>query len=153
LVSGLVTVKYIYGASTTGGKSDDVVGSSLQGKLETGITMARLTTAKETDDSFGEVYEKKARDHNARHKGAKVELVDTLNRNGRRSFCALEKAINNWCSYKTIERFFKSQPDFDMYSQNVRPLLSEGNRQKQVAFSKHVRNRWGLGEGQKFCGL
>jgi hypothetical protein len=105
--------------------------------------------AKEADASFGEEYEKKARDHNARHKGAKVELVDTLNRNGRRSFCALEKAINNWCSYKTIERFFKAQPDFDMYSQNVRPLLSEGNRLKQVAFSKQVRNRWGLGEGKK----
>jgi hypothetical protein len=38
---------------------------------------------KETDGSFGAVYEKKARDHKARHKGAKVELVDTLNRNGR----------------------------------------------------------------------
>ncbi len=103
---------------------------------------------KETDTSFGAVYGKQSRDHNARHKGAKVELIDTLNRNGRRSFCALEKAINNWCSYKTIERFFKSQPDFNMHSQNVRPLLSEGNRQKQVAFSKHVCNRWGLGEGK-----
>ncbi len=44
MVSGLVTVKYIYGASTSGGNSDDVIGSSLQGKLETGITMSRLTT-------------------------------------------------------------------------------------------------------------
>ncbi len=43
-MSGLVTVKYIYGASTTGGKNDEVAGSSLQGKLETGITMSRLTT-------------------------------------------------------------------------------------------------------------
>jgi hypothetical protein len=39
LISGLVTVKYIYDPSSTGNKSDDVIGSSLQGKLETGITM------------------------------------------------------------------------------------------------------------------
>ncbi len=43
-VSGLVTVKYIYGPSTTGNKSDEVIGSSLEGKLETGITLSRLTT-------------------------------------------------------------------------------------------------------------
>ena len=59
------------------------------------------------------------------------------------------KALNNWCSAKTIERFLKSHPDYLTYSQNVRPLLSEGNRLKQVAFSKHVQNRWGLGEGKK----
>jgi hypothetical protein len=34
--------------------------------------------AKETDASFGEVYEKKARDHNARHKGAVENLVNPL---------------------------------------------------------------------------
>jgi hypothetical protein len=57
--------------------------------------------------------------------------------------------MNQWCSISTIERFFKSQSDFQYYSQNVRPLLSEGNRLKQVAFSKHVQNRWGLGAGHK----
>jgi hypothetical protein len=43
-VPGLVTVKYIYGPSTSGNKNDEVIGSSLQGKLETGITLSRLTT-------------------------------------------------------------------------------------------------------------
>jgi hypothetical protein len=104
---------------------------------------------KAKDPMFGEMYEKKFRDHVNRQKGTKEELVQTLNRNGRRSYLHLEKAINGWCSYKTIERFLKSQPDYHTYSQNVRPLLSEGNRLKQVAFSKHVRNRWGLGEGKK----
>jgi hypothetical protein len=83
---------------------------------------------KDKDPTFGAVFKKTSRDHNARHKGAKVELIDTLNRNGRRSFCSLEKAINNWCSYKTIEWFLKSNADFETYSQNVRPLMSEGNR-------------------------
>jgi hypothetical protein len=104
---------------------------------------------KEKDAKFGEVYEKKSRDHTARATGAKDELVDTLNRNAKRSYSSLEKAINSWCSTRTIERWFKSHADFTSYSQNIRPLLSEGNRLKQVQFSKHVRNRWGLSEGTK----
>jgi hypothetical protein len=100
-------------------------------------------TEKAKDAKFGEVYEKKSRDHAARAKRAKEELVDTLNRNARRSYSSLEKAINiSWCSTRTIERLFKSHADFTSYSQNIRPLLSEGNRLKQVDFSKHVRNRW-----------
>ncbi len=39
--------------------------------------------------------------------------------------------------------------DYHTYSQNIRPLLSEGNRMKQVEFSKHVRKRWGLPPGTK----
>ncbi len=104
---------------------------------------------KAIDEDFGHAYDKKSRDHAARHQGAKEEVVALLKLNGRRSFSALGKAMNQWCSISTIERFFKSQPDFQYYSQNVRPLLSEGNRLKQVAFSKHVQNRWGLGPGLK----
>ena len=113
-------------------------------------TFRRLwDSEKEKDAKFGEAYEKKSRDHAARAKGAKEELVDTLNRNARRSYYSLEKAINSWCSTRTIERWFKTHADFTSYSQNIRPLLSEGNRIKQVNFSKHVRNRWGLAEGIK----
>jgi hypothetical protein len=50
---------------------------------------------KEKDPQFGAEFEKKSRDHAARAKGAKEELVDTLNRNARRSYSSLEKAINN----------------------------------------------------------
>ncbi len=84
-----------------------------------------------------------------RHKGAKNDLVELLNRNGRRSYTSLGRAMNNGCSAKTIERFPKSQQDYLTYSQNVRPLLLKGNRLKQVAFSKHVQDRWGLGAGKK----
>jgi hypothetical protein len=104
---------------------------------------------KSLDPSFGAPYEKKARDHAARQKGAKEEIKDNLNRNGRRSYASLEKAINQWCSKMTIIRYLKGNEDYITYSQNVRPLLSEGNRLKQVKFSEHVRNRWGLGPDQK----
>jgi hypothetical protein len=106
-------------------------------------------TEKAKDPKFGEAYDKKSRDHNERHKGAKGDLIELLNRNGRRSYTSLGKALNNWCSAHTIERFLKSNPDYLTYSQNVRPLLPEGNRLKQVAFSKHVQNRWGLAPGIK----
>ena len=91
----------------------------------------------------------KARDHAKRQEGAQGELVQIMNRNARRSYASLEKAMNNWCSWKTIERFLKSNDDFKTYSQNIRPLLSEGNRLKQVSFSIHVHNRWGLAPGTK----
>ena len=104
---------------------------------------------KETDVNFGAVYEKKARDHAVRQAGAKEEIKDTLNRNARRSYASLEKAINQWCSKMTIVRYLKANPDFHTYSQNVRPLLSEANRLRQVQFSQHVRNRWGLGSETK----
>jgi hypothetical protein len=103
---------------------------------------------KEKDLQFGSAYEKSSRDHMERHKGTKSDLVEILNGNGRRSYTSLGKALNNWCSAKTIERFLKSNPDYITYSQNVRPLLSEGNRLQQVAFSKHVQDRWGLGAGK-----
>ena len=88
----------------------------------------KWATEKEKDKAFGAGYDK--------------------NRNARRSYASLEKALNNWCSWKTIERFLKNNDDFTYYSQNVRPLLSEGNRLKQVGFSTHVHNRWGLAPGQ-----
>jgi hypothetical protein len=107
---------------------------------------------KNNDAGFGAVYEKKALDHEARQAGAKDELKDILNRNGRRSYGSLEKAINNWCCKNTIMRYLKSFEDYITYAQNVRPLLSEGNRLKQVSFLMHVRNRWALGPNKKYCG-
>ncbi len=104
---------------------------------------------KAKDPQFGKAYDKKSRDHDARQKGAKDELLALLKQNGIRSFSALGKAMNNWCSISTIERYFNMQLDFQYYSHNVRPLLSEGNRLKQVAFAKHVQNRWGLGSSYK----
>jgi hypothetical protein len=104
---------------------------------------------KAKDPTFGAAYDKRSRDHNERHKGAKGDLIELLNRNGRRYYSSLGKALNNWCSASTVERFLKSNHDYLTYSQNVRPLLSEGNRLKQVTFSQHVQNRCGLPQGCK----
>jgi hypothetical protein len=123
---------------------DNPGGSHHRKAVERKRCRAKWLMQKEKDPGFGEVFEKKARDHAKRHKGTKEEIKDTLNRNGRRSYASLEKAINNWCSSNTILRYLKSFDDYLTYSQNVRPLWSEGNRIKQVAFSTHVRNRWGL---------
>jgi hypothetical protein len=41
---GLATVKYIYGPATVNPDYDSVIGSSLQGRIESGIGLARLTT-------------------------------------------------------------------------------------------------------------
>ena len=36
-----------------------------------------------------------------------------------------------------------------MYTKRIRPGLTEANREKQITFSKHVHNRWGLGPNVK----
>ena len=35
-------------------------------------------------------------------------------------------------------------PGFEMYNKNMKPGLTEANREKQVKFAKHVHNNWGL---------
>jgi hypothetical protein len=40
----LVTVKYIYGPASVDASRDAVIGSSISGRLETGIAVFRLTT-------------------------------------------------------------------------------------------------------------
>ncbi len=54
---------------------------------------AKWAMQKEKDEGFGEIFEKKARDHAKRQKGSKEEIKDTMNCNGRRSYASLEKAI------------------------------------------------------------
>jgi hypothetical protein len=72
---------------------------------------SKWDTEKDKDPSFGEAYDKKASNHAKRQEGAKGELVQIMNRNARRSYASLEKAMNNWCSWKTIERFLKSNDE------------------------------------------
>ena len=45
-------------------------------------------------------------------------------------------------------QWLKAKPDFCLYTKRIRPGLTEVNRQKQIAFSHHVHNRWGLGKDQ-----
>lgn len=59
------------------------------------------------------------------------------------------KATGDWCSKTAITSWLQSKPDYCLYTKRIRPGLSEANRTKQVEFSKHVHNRWGLGENAK----
>jgi hypothetical protein len=42
--TGLSTVKYIYGPATVNTELNSVIGSSLHGRIESGIGISRLTT-------------------------------------------------------------------------------------------------------------
>ena len=53
-------------------------------------------------------------------------------------------SINGWCCATTIESWFKTHPDYHIYSKNIKPGLTSTNRIKQVNFSAHVHNLWGI---------
>ncbi len=54
------------------------------------------------------------------------------------------QATGDWCNRSTIINWLQSKPDYCMYTKRIRPGLTEANREKQITFSKHVHNRWGL---------
>jgi hypothetical protein len=91
-----------------------------------------------------EVYQKATREKMALHGFIEEATVNTLNDNNEQSFRALSRHVSGWCSYQTIERWLESHESYASYSKNIKPGLTEGNRKKQVQFSKHVHNRWGL---------
>ncbi len=88
------------------------------------------------------VYERLAREHLNRQPTIVEDLVDALKANVCRSYRALSKVINEWCSPKTIEKRLKAYPEYHIYSKNIKPGLTSKSRVKQVAFSNHVHNRW-----------
>ena len=91
-----------------------------------------------------------AREQGARQPLTHNELKEALESEVTMSFYGLAQHINWWCSPKSIERWCKGFPGYQMYSKNIKPGLSERNREEQVLFAKHVRNRWGLPPGTKF---
>ena len=62
----------------------------------------------------------------------------------------LQKATGDWCNRSTITNWLQSKPDYCLYTKRIKPGLTEGNRQKQIAFSQHVHNRWGLAKDVKY---
>jgi hypothetical protein len=57
--------------------------------------------------------------------------------------------MDNYCSADCIEKWLKSHKSFASYNMKIKPGLSEETEKKQVTFSKHVLNRWGLPATQK----
>ena len=71
-----------------------------------------------------------AREHDARQPFIKVQLAEALESEVAMSFYGLAQYINWWCSPKTIEWWWKRFPGYRMYSKNIKPGLSERNREK-----------------------
>jgi hypothetical protein len=80
-------------------------------------------------------------------------IAETLQKkeggNCLRSYRSIANATGNWCSHVTIHNWLKAQPTFKTYSKQVRPGLTEVNREKQVLFGKHVWNYWNLPRSTK----
>ncbi len=106
-------------------------------------------TCKELDAQEMSYYSRLAREHDERQPYIQQDILDALiEGHSCHSYRALSKHINDWCSPWAIEKLFKSHPTYHIYSKNIKPGLSEPNKEKQVTFSKHVRNRWGLPPGK-----
>jgi hypothetical protein len=84
------------------------------------------------------------REHDARQPFVKQDLIEALQANVGRSYRQLSKHINGWCATSTVESWLKSHQSYHIYAKNIKPGLSVENRAKQVAFSAHLHNRWGL---------
>ncbi len=90
-------------------------------------------------------YERMEREHDARQPFVEAELIEALQGNVCRSYRQLAKHINSWCAASTVELWLKDHTSYHIYQKNIKPGLSVENHAKQVAFSKHVHNKWGLG--------
>ncbi len=64
------------------------------------------------------------RQHLARQPHIKDELLDALKGDVCRSYRDLSRYINEWCCATTIETWFKSHPNCDIYSKNIKPGLT-----------------------------
>jgi hypothetical protein len=94
-------------------------------------------------------YARLAREHDERQPYIKQDILDALILgHSCHSYRALSKLMNNWCSPCCIQKWLTSHPTYYIYAKNIKPGLSEPNKIKQVLFSKHVRNRWGLPPGK-----
>jgi hypothetical protein len=95
------------------------------------------------------LYERLAKEHDAQQPYIKDDIMDALKMvNNCRSYRLLSNRINNWCAPYTIETWLRSHPSYNVYAKNIKPGLTPQNQEKQVVFSKHVRNRWGLPRGK-----
>jgi hypothetical protein len=86
------------------------------------------------------MYTRRARVHDERQPYIQDDLLDALHRNNCTSYRALSMYVNGWCALSTIEQWFKAHPTYLVYAKNIKPGLTEQNREKQGIFSKHVHS-------------
>ena len=115
------------------------------------VSAERFTTAGAVYDSLpGKTkafWEMKSRSHLARQPGILGEIITFLRVDPTRSYESVSKAIDEWCSTATIQRFFESLAVCETI-QRVIPFVNSEQRANSVTFAKRVRSNWGLGPGK-----
>ena len=71
-------------------------------------------------------------------------IIQIMRKNPTKSFDKVAADIGEWCSGRSIARWFKQYEQSSYYVERVLPLLTEPQMKKQVAFCKHLLNYWGL---------
>ena len=78
------------------------------------------------------------------------ELIEAIKLYNCVTYRALARHINNWCQHTCIASWWLQAHDtYRLYAKNIKPGLTAENQIKQVAFSRHVMDRWGLGPNRK----
>ncbi len=89
-------------------------------------------------------YHRLARQHLARQPFIENDLLEAQHANVFTSYRSLSRYINEWCTASIIEHWLKLNENFHLYNKNIKPGLTVENKVKQVQFSQHVHNLWGL---------
>jgi hypothetical protein len=75
-------------------------------------------------------------------------IVHALRTNPSQSWDRLSAAIGGWCSDSTIRRWLTSFDGYEKYSERFLPLLTGIQKEKHLAFARHLRENWGKGKGK-----
>ena len=78
-------------------------------------------------------------------------IVEALRADNTMTWGQLSSSIDDWCSSATIQRYVTSHTGtgaYCTYTERLLPLLSAKQRREHMAFSTHLRNLWGLGQGK-----
>jgi hypothetical protein len=94
-------------------------------------------------------YERIASEHDARQPFIEDDLIEATKQYNCVTYRQLSGHINHWCQHCCIEAWLKSHDTYSLYAKNIKPGLSAENQLKQVAFSRRVKQRWGLLPGTK----
>ena len=94
-------------------------------------------------------FERMAQQHDSRQPFIESQLIETIKMYNCVSYRALARHVNNWCQHTCIASWLQSHDTYNLYAKNIKPGLAPENQIKQVAFSRHVMGRWGLGHNRK----
>ena len=75
-------------------------------------------------------------------------IKSVVRKNPSITYHGIANEIDYWCSASTIQRWITSREGYKLYSERVIPLLSVAQKEKHLAFAKHLLNNWGRGSGK-----